>query len=139
MCEVDYDGHAEFQSTDYPVAKKLARCTECDEVIVPGQRYRYDVQKFDGQICQYKTCLRCENLRDWLGHQMKLKNVDENGYLDDCDAWLWGELGNAIGEAFHWKPPPAPPAFLDDHLVMFLQATFCDVFDPEPTYAASHP
>jgi hypothetical protein len=141
VCQVEFEGTNEFDSTEYRTARKVHRCCECDEIIAPGQRYRYDVCKWDRQMSDWRTCLPCENLRDWLMQQMKDGKADETSYVDDCGAWIFEHLSIGIQEAFSdGKVPPAPPSFLDGHLRMFFEAHFDDVFNSEaPTYAAAAP
>lgn len=128
MCEVEFDGTTEFASIEYRRARKQHYCDECGRSVGAGERHRYDVIKHDGAICTYRTCLPCENLRDWLMHQMKLGTVEETSYVDDCDAFIYGALSEGIGDAFHWKPPPVAPPMVDITLRFYVETMFYDVF-----------
>jgi len=53
--------------TYYPRAKKTHKCCECLKDIPPGDIYQKVTGLSDGRWTTYKTCKRCEELRDDVG------------------------------------------------------------------------
>ena len=54
-CLCDFDP-PEWHRTSRPKAAKPHRCEECAAPIKAGERYRYDVGKWDGYIWTVHTC-----------------------------------------------------------------------------------
>jgi hypothetical protein len=52
-----------FRAT-HRVARKPHRCSECRRPIRPGTRYESTFTVFDGDAETFKTCPRCERLRE---------------------------------------------------------------------------
>lgn len=46
-------------STTWRTALKEHRCNYCDGIIRPGERYEYSVNKFDGDIYEWKSHEKC--------------------------------------------------------------------------------
>lgn len=65
MCSCDWDGepvqvHEEIIRT----ARKEHKCLECEEPILPGEKYHYFSQCFDGGWEHFKVCATCEKIRN---------------------------------------------------------------------------
>jgi len=58
-----YDEDADFYDERNPRAKKEHICCECGETIKVGETYNKVTGKWDGNICSYKTCMPCANIR----------------------------------------------------------------------------
>lgn len=63
FCACDDDG-PEWSRENMVKAKKHHRCSECRDAIAPGSLHLYTVGKWGGDICQFRTCERCADLRD---------------------------------------------------------------------------
>ncbi len=61
------EGYAEFVSVCDRTARKHHLCDECQGGIAPGQTYRYEAAKFEGDFYTRKMCERCDNLSASLG------------------------------------------------------------------------
>ena len=57
-------------------ARKIHKCNECGEVILPGCEYKYESGVWDGTPDSYKTCLDCMSVRDEFF----------------CEGWTYGDL-----------------------------------------------
>lgn len=76
MAVYDYDLDFEFHRSCIRIAKKEHRCIECGGLIVPGDRYYYEVAGIpDGRVTiwQVKICQSCQ--LDW--------KILENAYNGD--------------------------------------------------------
>lgn len=74
MCRIDDAERVEiFQNADRK-ARKECKCSECWRVIAPGEVYRYEAGKCEGEFETYRTCSHCMVGRQWL-----LKNC--HGYI----------------------------------------------------------
>ena len=49
----------EIISTTWRTARKEHRCNYCGGIIRPGERYEYSVNKFDGDIYEWKSHEKC--------------------------------------------------------------------------------
>lgn len=68
-------------------ARKQHECCECQEPILPGQRYEdTTVIDHDGYPDRFRTCLPCMNIR---------KHYCPHG-------WVWGQLAETIHECIGW-------------------------------------
>lgn len=70
-CQIDAaDGVADSTYFDFGhefrKAKKIHKCCECEGEIQPGESYRYDKGKFDGDFFTEKTCALCAEIRSKL-------------------------------------------------------------------------
>lgn len=45
-------------------ARKDYRCLECGGIIRKGERYVSHSGKWDGEICRFRVCVECEELRE---------------------------------------------------------------------------
>ena len=45
-------------------ARKKHRCEFCEKDIMPGERYSYEVGKFEGEFFVRKLCMPCRNMLD---------------------------------------------------------------------------
>jgi hypothetical protein len=85
-CSIDMDGDCygpSFFDERFPKARKEHRCCECGEAIQPGETYEYVKGCWDGEFSVYKTCMTCRAIRH-----------------DYCCTWVYGELREAMWEAF---------------------------------------
>lgn len=63
-CSIDMEGEGpEFFSDSEHIAKKEHQCSECLRDILPGEAYRRESGKWDGEFKTYKTCYDCLSLR----------------------------------------------------------------------------
>lgn len=85
-------------------ARKVHKCSECANEIRSGEKYRYDSGIWDGHPHTYKTCMSCVRIREWLGGEMKAERLYPNEHVDECGAWVFGELAEACYEAYaEWR------------------------------------
>lgn len=59
----------EFFNEVIHTARKQHQCCECPNKIEPGERYERVAGKWDGEFCEFKTCLPCAALRNKLQDQ----------------------------------------------------------------------
>ncbi len=66
-------------------AKKIHKCTECNENIYPKQKYMYETGLYDGVFQTYKTCSACLELRNKYFHSWIFGCILDDLYyhLDD--------------------------------------------------------
>ena len=62
MCFYDLEPF-EFYRQTFPRARKDHRCTECIGVIAKGQIYEFVNGKCDGEMCVFKVCEKCQDLK----------------------------------------------------------------------------
>lgn len=62
-CSVDHGEYPEFYKETFPKARKLHKCIECGENILPGQNYNNYKGKWDGEFRIYHTCIPCNSIR----------------------------------------------------------------------------
>ena len=81
-----------MSDTDYPsvfsdevrMARKVHKCCECPNPILPGQKYHLFKGCYEGEWLRFKTCMECDDLRYEL----------RKDYRDD--------EGPAFGELAEW-------------------------------------
>lgn len=83
ICSWDYDP-ADVYNEKIQKARKKHTCCECGEAIQPGEKYQYAAGLWEGHWEHFKTCTPCLRIR---------KDVC-------CDGFIFGELREAIGEAY---------------------------------------
>lgn len=66
-CYCDDGAAPEFLSTSFHTARKQRACSECGELIRPGDKYEYVRGKWDGEFDAFHTCVGCQRLRDDMG------------------------------------------------------------------------
>lgn len=67
MCMIeDADGPPEFLKENIKKARKVHRCCECGREISMGEKYRYSVGKWNGEIEFYRTCYHCMQAHEFL-------------------------------------------------------------------------
>ncbi len=91
-----YDGYNEFQSSRVHKARKQHRCVECNDPIMPGEKYIYFVAKFEGDFSAVKCCRRCEYLRDLIAKKEVERGCDRSESI--CP---FGEIRDYISESSH--------------------------------------
>ena len=99
----------DFILTRRHTARKQHKCCECSRPILPGEEYRTDSGKGDGEFFQYATCEQCEDLAESLrelDYCIGIGNLYDAYamYLEDHD------VSNAWGRArevqSRWKQSP---------------------------------
>lgn len=71
-----YDAeHIEAGSVRIRKARKKHRCSECWELICPGDEYEYVKGLCDGSWFDNKTCMSCKNMRDSIFYGWTYKHV----------------------------------------------------------------
>ena len=65
-------------------ARKSAKCCECREAILPGDRYEVVSGKWDGEWSSFKTCLPCKEIRETFC----------------CEGWDYGFLWEQAQDGF---------------------------------------
>jgi hypothetical protein len=63
MCDFDGESPSFYRSVTR-VARKDHQCCACQEVIRPGDSYRYITGIWDGDFGDYKQCARCSLMWD---------------------------------------------------------------------------
>ena len=81
----EFDGYCVTLGEARRKARKIHRCTECRQLILPGQQYLEERTLWEGRVEVHKTCGTCENIRD---------NFFKSG-------WLYGEINWALKEHIH--------------------------------------
>jgi len=66
-------------------ARRAHECYECGCCILPGYNYNYHHGIFDGSGVDYKVCIECDKLRDWLT-------------IGQRDVIAFGELSEEVAE-----------------------------------------
>lgn len=85
MCMADSaDGYCTTINQAWRKAAKKHRCSECRRQILPGEGYRYEFTRFDGEVSQHHTCEHCLVARQWL--------------MENCGGWLYGGVEEDIQE-----------------------------------------
>jgi hypothetical protein len=64
-CSCDYEG-PEFISAKEVTAKIINTCSECGREIQIGEQYERVTGKWEGRFDTFRTCLKCQDLRDSL-------------------------------------------------------------------------
>lgn len=95
VCYCDYDP-PEFSSRRICVARKAHKCTECRGPIQPGEKYEYVAGRWEGEFCDFHTCERCVDLRQWV-----MNNVP-------CFCWAHGDMTQNATEAIEAATYRAP-------------------------------
>lgn len=94
-CWCDYD-RPDWWHSKVVMARKQHKCDECACPIRPGDRYEYVAGKWEGAICEFKTCVRCLALRRYVMDMVP------------CFCWAHGNLhedaANTIDEYRHELP-----------------------------------
>lgn len=63
-CDFDYDMVADVHCESIRTARKEHRCIECDEIIMPGEKYHCITQLCNGHWHTFKICVPCERIRN---------------------------------------------------------------------------
>ena len=102
-CCIDYDPPEFFTST-MRKARKQHKCCECGGIIEYGEQYQYISGMWDGCFYTFKTCEKCEDLRDSLMdvdcpslgdlrecYMEYLSNIGADKYDDEKDQYYFPE------------------------------------------------
>jgi len=69
----------DYVNVKHVVAKRYHICCECHGAIKPLYVYENQSGKWDGEFSRYKTCLPCEQARDWLLQESDWEGFGEDG------------------------------------------------------------
>jgi hypothetical protein len=66
VCYVDTGEDPEFYKAEIRTARVAHTCSECKDVIHPGDKYKYEkvFGVWEGDVSTYKTCMPCKGVRD---------------------------------------------------------------------------
>lgn len=64
-------------------SRKDRKCEECRRVIPAGTPHQLHVGTFEGDICEYRTCLVCVEIRNAFS----------------CNGWNYGALWEDLGDS----------------------------------------
>ena len=109
MCNIDWDGHAEFWHDARRRARKQHRCTTCSTTIAPGETYVRHASKCEGMLTSERMCLACDALMDEFcavdGHPRRTTPSSLQDYISSC---LDGDDENEIYDeaADEFRPGP---------------------------------
>ena len=90
MCMIDDGDRPDFDSERWHRARKTHRCDECGRTIEVGERYRYCVLKYDGDISAHHTCRHCTDAEDWLRKA--------------CHGWVFGAVEEDLANHLEYGP-----------------------------------
>ena len=76
------------------VARRDHECCECYGTIKAGTRYMYSSGVWDGQGSSFKTCLRCDAVRDDGSVLARLVDFDCGPPMGDLAQWLLDIAGD---------------------------------------------
>ncbi len=91
MCAIDDGEPVEFYDTRTAKARKVHRCHECHRDINPGEIYRIDAGKFDGDFFTYKTCPHCSVAIEWLNRECG-GSIFGGAHEDIREHWIDGGI-----------------------------------------------
>lgn len=63
-CSIDVDCYASCYREQIRKARKQHKCCECDEPILPGEKYEYASGVWEGRPDSFRTCLPCVRIRN---------------------------------------------------------------------------
>lgn len=95
MCRIDDGELVTVNKTEYRVAAKDHKCTECNRTITKGEKYKHDSALYDGSWSTYKTCQHCQTGMKWLEKE--------------CGGYIWTEVIEEIHEHADEYPKMAFP------------------------------
>lgn len=101
MC-FDYDEIAKASEESRPVARKQHKCCECIGKIEPGERYISLFLIFDSGPKRYKTCLRCESVRQHV-HDYEIEEGCGESHSWPAFGFLRDEIIDADGHYDLWR------------------------------------
>lgn len=70
----------DYVNVKHVVAKRYHICCECGGAIHPLYVYENQSGKWDGAFSRFKTCLPCEQARDWLINETSWPGVEEGAF-----------------------------------------------------------
>jgi len=80
------DSHPDLYDARRVHARKQYRCTECSGRIAVGTLHEYVFGVWEGDSSNFRTCLACCEVRDWLCKQ------------ENYDCHVFGELREELSE-----------------------------------------
>jgi hypothetical protein len=98
-CECDYDGEAPEFYSEHMVerARKPHKCRECGGTIAIGERYKYAVGKWNGDVDYFCQCIDCLEMHDWA--KISVPCFCSN---------VWGELHQRVNDMVDHAAPDVP-------------------------------
>lgn len=123
MCEINFDGSCDVWRETEQVARKQHKCSCCDAVILPGERYRRIFVVADGNADGEKACSACAAASDRFADahdgrsalpsfmpEMLRHCIDEEGqHSESGQRWL-GELAAIVDRSKLAKVSATPGA-----------------------------
>jgi hypothetical protein len=103
-CECDYDAdQPEFYAEYGRIARKVHTCSECDGLILPGERYIQRSGKWHGDVQNYPKCLLCDELERWARITMPCFCVSTFGELHERCCEMVDDIKDVVpGITFEW-------------------------------------
>lgn len=99
MCEMPQTYHERVRK-----ARKEHSCCECGEKILPGQEYKYISGVWDGRGDDFKQCLRCEELWNWLFAEVNAECVGLGDLYNSIrDYGVMDQVPRELMSAAEWK------------------------------------
>lgn len=74
----------------YPVAKKEHQCDWCGGKIYSGKKYKTVVFKYDSELVDWKSHLKCDILADYICHIREFDEMDHDMFIEACYEMLCG-------------------------------------------------
>lgn len=118
-CYCDFEPSPDFYRQARQKAAKTHRCSECTRAITPGEQYEVTVGKWEGEVCTFKTCIRCLALRDWVTAHVPCVCWLHENMIEDCVAaaddyayeapgLMFGTLRRVVAIRRVSRPEPRP-------------------------------
>lgn len=82
-CTCDYDAPS-FYTRTTPSARKSHKCEECAGYISPGEKYERVAGLWEGYFNEFKTCMRCVDLRIWVKNNVPCLCWAHGNMIEDC-------------------------------------------------------
>jgi hypothetical protein len=82
-CYCDYDP-PEFCHVEIRKARKEHKCYECSGRILKGEKYEHTRGKWEGCLSNFKTCVRCHDIRMWVKNNVPCLCWAYGNLIDDC-------------------------------------------------------
>lgn len=85
-------------------ARKSHKCCECSDEIPVGVEYERVSGKWDGDVCSYRTCLACRDIRrnlccDGWTYTMLWDDAENSGLFERLTTGCLDQLATAAGKA----------------------------------------
>lgn len=102
-CYCDYDGDGpEFYHRREVKARRRHGCVECGCTIEKGEAYEVTTGKWEGEVSNIKTCLRCLKLRKWVKAHVPCFCWSHQNLREDCRETIEAYRHECPGLWFGW-------------------------------------